>query len=96
MEKTKSTNKPIKEEVLREFPPLGKYRIRLVRNPRRPGEAPALDIREFISSETFEGFTRRGIRMSDRAQMDLLRDVLKEILEANGFAKPAPGLLPVQ
>lgn len=94
MEKT--TNKPVKEEVLREFPPLGKYRMRLVRNPRKPGEMPTLDIREYVSAETFEGFTRRGIRIGDRAQMDLLRDVLKEILEANGFAKPAPGLLPVQ
>lgn len=96
MEKTKSTNKPIREEVVREFPPLGKYRVRLVRNPRRPGEGPTLDIREYVSSENFEGFTRRGIRVSERAQMDLLRDVLKEILEAGGFAKPAPGLLPAQ
>ncbi|MBI3855763.1 MAG: hypothetical protein HY293_08750 [Planctomycetes bacterium] len=96
MEKTKATNKPISKEVLREFPPLGKYRVRLVRNPRRPAEAPTLDIREYVSSENFEGFTRRGIRVGDRAQMDLLRDVLKEILEAGGFAKPAPGLLPAQ
>ncbi len=94
MEKT--TNKPLKEEVIREFPPLGKYRMRLVRNPKRPGENPTLDIREYISSETFEGFTRRGIRLADRAQLDLLRDVLKEILELGGFAKPAPGLLPAQ
>jgi hypothetical protein len=92
----KTTNKPIKEDVVREFPPLGKYRIRLVLNPKRPSEAPVLDIREYISSETFEGFTRRGIRLGDRAQMDLLRDILKEILEAGGFAKPAPGLLPAQ
>ena len=91
----KLSNKPIKEEVLKEFPPLGKYRIRLIRSPKRPSEAPVLDIREYVSSETFEGFTRRGIRLGERAQMDLLRDVLKEILEAGGFAKPAPGLLPV-
>lgn len=91
MEKT--TNKPLKEEVLREFPPLGKYRLRLVRNPKRPGETPTLDIREYISSETFEGFTRRGIRLGDRAQMDLLRDVLREILEAGGLAAPAAGVL---
>jgi hypothetical protein len=42
----KTTNKPISEEVLREFAPLGKYRVRLVRNPKRPAEAPVLDIRE--------------------------------------------------
>ena len=92
----KLSNKPIREEVVKEFPPLGKYRIRLVQNPKRPGEAPALDIREYVSSESFEGFTRKGIRLGDRAQMDLLRDILKEILEAGGFAKPAPGLLPTQ
>jgi hypothetical protein len=96
VEKTKAANKPVNEEVLREFPPLGKYRIRLVKNPRRPAEGPTLDIREYISSETFEGFTRRGIRLGDRAQMDLLRDVLKEILEAGGFEKPAQGLMPAQ
>ncbi len=94
MEKT--TNKPISEEVLREFTPLGKYRVRLVRNPKKPNVAPVLDIREYVSSEKFEGFTRRGIRIGDRAQMDLLRDVLQAVLEAGGFAKPAPGLMPVQ
>lgn len=71
---------PIKEEVLKEFPPLGKYRVRLVRNPKRPADVPVLDIREFISGESFEGFTRRGIRLMERAQLELLRDVLGEIL----------------
>ena len=94
MEKT--TNKATKEEVIREFTPLGKYRVRLVRNPKRPNEAPILDIREYVSAETFEGFTRRGIRIGDRAQMDLLRDTLMQILEAGGFAKPSPGILPLQ
>jgi len=94
MEKT--TNKPISEEVIREFAPMGKYRVRLVRNPRRPKEGPTLDIREYISAESFEGFTRRGIRIGDRAHMDLLRDTLKEVLEAGGFAKSAPGTLPLE
>jgi hypothetical protein len=87
----KSTN----EEVLREFPAFGKYRIRLVHNPRKPSADPVLDIREYVNSETFEGFTRRGIRIQERAHMDLLRDVLQQVLEANGFAKPAPGMMPV-
>lgn len=80
--------KPLHEVVLREFPPLGKYRIRLVRNPKRPQDPPVLDIREYVSGESFEGFTRRGIRISDRAHIDLLRDVLNEILAAGGFQKP--------
>lgn len=91
----KRTTRPIKEEVLREFPPLGKYRIRLLGNPRKPGAEPMLDIREYVSAEKFEGFTRRGIRLGDRAQIDLLRDVLKEVLEQNGYEKPAPGTLPL-
>jgi hypothetical protein len=92
----KVSQKPSREEVVREFPPLAKYRIRLLRNPKRPQEPPILDIREYVSSNTFEGFTRRGIRIMDRAEMDLLRDVIREVLELNGFAKPAPGLLPTQ
>ncbi len=85
MEKT--TNKSRTEEVVREFTPLGKYRVRLVRNPRKPNDFPVLDIREYVSAETFEGFTRRGIRIGDRAQMDLLRDTLLQVLEAGGFVK---------
>jgi hypothetical protein len=92
----KKPQKPMREDVVREFPPVGKYRVRLVHNPKRPDTDPVLDIREYVSSENFEGFTRRGIRLSDRAQIDLLRDVLKEILERNGFVKPAPGALPLQ
>lgn len=92
----KKTNTPSREEVLCEFAPVGKYRVRLVQNPRKRDRHPILDIREYVSSQTFEGFTKRGIRLEDRAQMDLLRDVLKEALERNGFAKPAPGLLPLE
>lgn len=69
-----------KEIVIREFPPMGKYRVRVLDNEK--SHQRVLDIREFISSESFEGFTRRGIRLADRAQLDLLRDVLKEILES--------------
>ena len=70
------------QEVLREFPPIGKYRIRLLRDPSRPDAHPALDIREYIASESFEGFTRRGIHLGERAEIDLLRDILGEILES--------------
>ena len=76
-----NAQKPQKEEVIREFPPLGfRYRVRVLANPK--SKQKTLDIREYVSSETgFEGFTRRGIRLSDRAELDLLRDILKEILE---------------
>jgi hypothetical protein len=67
-----------KEQVLREFPPLGKYRVRLLSGER--AKQRVLDIREYVSGETFEGFTRRGIRLGDRAQIELLRDVFSELL----------------
>lgn len=79
-----ATNKTMKEEVLREFPPLGKYRVRVVMNPRT--KVKTLDIREYVQGETFEGFTRRGIRIWDKLQLELLKDILREILE------PGPGL----
>jgi hypothetical protein len=91
----KTTSKAANEEVIREFTPLGKYRVRLRRNLRRPSEVPVLGIREYVSAKTFEGFTRRGIRIGDRAQMDLLRDTLLQVLEAGGFAKPGPAALPL-
>lgn len=69
------------QEVLREFPPIGKYRIRLLRDPSRPDAHPGLDIREYVHSDSFEGFTRRGILLVQRSEIDLLRDILGEILE---------------
>jgi hypothetical protein len=79
-----TVNQARKEEVLREFPPVGgKYRVRLLFDER--ASQKVLDIREYVSSETFEGFTRRGIRLGDRAQVELLRDVLSELLEDHLF-----------
>lgn len=95
MEKKKQSRKPPQEEVLREWPPIGKYRVRLLQNTRNPAGDPILDIREYVSADTFEGFTRRGIRIADRAHLDVLRDMLTELLEQHGFVKPSPGMLPV-
>ncbi len=78
-EKPMTVNAVRKEEVIREFPPVGKYRIRLLAQPKT--QVKSLDIREYVvSPNVFEGFTRRGIHLSDRAQVDLLRDVLSEVL----------------
>ena len=73
--------KPATEEVLHEFAPIGKYRVRLLKNPRWPKSPPVFDIREFVKSETFEGFTRRGIRLTEASQVELLRDICNEALE---------------
>ena len=74
----KNTNPSKQEEVIREFTPIGKYRIRLLVGPA--SREKSLDLREYVSLESFEGFTRRGIRLVDRAQVELLRDILSEVL----------------
>lgn len=77
-------NKPFKEEILKEYPAIGKYRVRLVQSEKDDGakRSPALDIREYVTSESngFEGFTKRGIRLTSASQVDLLRDILIEVL----------------
>ena len=75
--------KIIAEEVVKEFPPIGKYRVRLIRHPKKPQDPPLLDVREYITGADFEGFTRRGIRISDPLQMAMLREILTEILKSD-------------
>ncbi len=79
------TKKPFKEEVLKELPAIGKYRIRIVQSEKDDGtkRAPALDIREYLTKEKegdYEGFTKRGIRLTSAGQVDLLKDALVEAL----------------
>lgn len=90
MSQEKAGNKSIKEEVLREYAPVGKYRIRLLQNPKTGKRA--LDIREYVSTGTFEGFTRRGVRIQEVAQADLLKEILAEVLDAGALVpKPTTG-----
>jgi hypothetical protein len=72
--------KAVMEVVVKEFPPLGKYRVRILEHPKT--HQKVLDIREFVSNDSFSGYTRRGIRLSDKAQIDLLRDVLGDVLQS--------------
>ena len=58
-----------------------------MKDPEHPDRDPVLDIREYVESEVFSGFSLRGIRLTDRAQMDHLRDILREILEQHGWKK---------
>lgn len=66
-----------RESVLKEWPLISKYRVRLL----APAVEPTLDIREYVSSDTWEGYTRRGIKLSSREHLRMLRDVLTELLE---------------
>jgi len=74
------------DNVVREFSPISKYRVRLLQDSKGN---EAIDIREFVQNDQFEGYTRRGIRLTDRAQMDQLRDILTETLSRNG-SEPLP------
>jgi hypothetical protein len=76
------------ERVLKEYERLGKYRVRVLENARKPEAGPVLDIREYVAEEGFEGFTRKGIRLSDRAHLERLRALLGELL----VEAPAPPL----
>ena len=77
-----------KEAQLHEFPAVGKYRVRIVRDLE--SKAPAsLDIREFVNparGQTFSGFTRRGIRLA----------TTKEIMELRGSLNAALSMLEVK
>jgi hypothetical protein len=80
MDQNRTQAKP--DEVLREFHAIGKYRVRVI----KAKSGTALDIREYISGEGgFEGFTRRGVRLSDRAQLESLCKILTEVLDDGQF-----------
>jgi hypothetical protein len=61
-EETMKSTQPLREDVIREFPPLGKYRVRLVAHPKT--REKTLDLREYISSETFEGLCAQAHKPS--------------------------------
>jgi len=72
-----------KTEVVREWPAIGRYRIRLLTTGKK---RPTLDLREHICGTSFEGFTRRGITLSSHADIVKLRDTLNEVIEGGVFS----------
>ena len=66
------------EIVVREFPDLGKYKVRLVQKSKRDART-ILDIREYVNAPTFQGFTRRGVRIMVDEELPKLRAILEEI-----------------
>lgn len=77
-----------KEIVCHEFPAIGKYRVRLVKADLK--DPVTLDVREYVkgaNGATFEGFTRRGIKLSSTKDIMALRDALTialSMLEVKG------------
>jgi hypothetical protein len=66
-----------KEMVLREYPPIGRYRIRIIER----SDMKLLDVREYHSTPEFEGFTSKGIRLSELDEIRLLRDSLTDVVD---------------
>lgn len=90
-QKTKPKGKAYVSKTLREFPKVGRYRVRLIEGGRVSGSPAALDIREHIESEGFNGFTRRGIRVYTRREAEELGETLKQILEDGALPEEANG-----
>ena len=64
--------------VVREFPDIGKYKVRLVQKGVRDPRL-ILDIREYANSPTYQGFTRRGVRIMVEDELPKLRAVIDQI-----------------
>ena len=73
--------KPMDQVVVREFPQIGRYRVRLVRESRE-GAPLHFDVREYAVGASFEGFTRKGIRLAGPDDLARLREAIDQALEA--------------
>lgn len=75
-----------KEDIVLEFAPITKYRVRVLNGP----QGRVLDVREYISNRDWEGYTRRGIRLTDRDQVGLLKDILESLLQSDLLQSQTP------
>lgn len=73
--------KPFDGTILKEFPKIGKYRVRVVESGRNGELGRVLDIREHMESDRYSGFTRRGIRIYNARDLAVLRETCKQVLE---------------
>lgn len=64
--------------VIREFPDIGKYKVRLVQKSARDPRL-ILDVREYANGPSYQGFTRRGIRIMVQDELPALREILDRI-----------------
>lgn len=74
MPKSTEPTNAVRDLVIREFPAVGKYRVRLVKGK----DGNLLDVREYVDTNGFEGFTRRGIRLS-LSEVEALRESMEII-----------------
>ena len=66
----------VQDKVLAEFPPVGKYKVRLIEGSR----GKVLDVREHVQTDSFSGYTRRGVRLQYPADVEALMKSLADAL----------------
>lgn len=73
------------DTVIQELQSTGKYRVRIVK-PAPDGDV-MVDIREYVCTSDFQGFTRRGVRLTIGqaielgGTMDVVRRMFKEVVK---------------
>ena len=73
------------EEEIHEYPVIGKYRVRVLKKETSRTKQTMLDIREYVSADTFEGFTRRGVRLTAADEVHKLYEVLADVVKRGWF-----------
>jgi len=48
------------EPVLKDYGDIGRYKFRKIKTP----QGPIWDLREFVESDTYTGFTKKGVRLT--------------------------------
>lgn len=94
---TDASDTPHEPKTLREFPGVGRYRVRILRSATRRDPSSGhvmLDIREYLETESYTGWTRRGIRLYGLADVRALCESLgivqrDRLLPEEGPADPA-------
>lgn len=66
--------------VVRDLPDIGKYKVRLLQKSKRDARL-ILDIREYANGPTYQGFTRRGVRIMVQDELPKLREAIDQILQ---------------
>ena len=70
------------EELIYEYPAVDRFRVRVL---RKDDKTTSLDIREYVAAEKFQGFTRKGIRLTSKEHMLQLRDSISDALTRGWF-----------
>jgi hypothetical protein len=79
----------VKQVVIQDMGCVGKYRARIVMTSAKNARA-VLDIREYAIGANFEGFTRKGIRITvdDALQLRDVAQLFCEMMKQQPAAKP--------